>query len=57
VTCGLQSGEEKVVGVHHEGDVLHGIFSSGIGLGFQNLELDYRWRVDGSAIGGCLRRC
>lgn len=57
MTCGLQSGEEKVVGVHHEGDVLHGIFSSGIGLGFQNLELDYRWRVDGSAIGGCLRRC
>lgn len=57
VTGGFQSCEEKVVGVHHEGDVLGCVLSSDIGLDFQDSELDYGWRVDGSAIGGCLRWC
>jgi hypothetical protein len=57
VTRRFQGCEEKVVGVHHEGDVLDGVFSGDIGLDLQNSELDYGWRVDGSAIGGCLRCC
>jgi hypothetical protein len=51
VPRGFESCEEKVVGVHHEGDVLVGVFSGDIGLDFENPELDYGWRVDRSAIG------
>jgi len=57
VTGGFQRGKEKVVGVHHEGDVLGGVFSGDTGLDLQDLELNYGWRVDRSAIGGCLRWC
>ena len=55
VTRGFQSSKKEVVGVHHECDVLDGVFSGDIGLDLQNLELNYWWRVDRSAIGGCLR--
>lgn len=57
MTRGFQSSKEKVVGVHHEGDILEGVFSGDIGLGFEDSELDYGWRVDWSAIGGCLGWC
>jgi hypothetical protein len=57
MTRGFESSEEEVVGVHHEGDVLDGVITIGTGLDFQNPELNYRWRVDGSAIRGGLRCC
>jgi hypothetical protein len=56
MTRGFESSEEKVVGVHHEGDVLDGVVSTDVGLDFQNPELDYGWRVDWSAVCRCLRR-
>jgi hypothetical protein len=57
MTRGFESSEEEVVGVHHEGDVFDGVITIAIGLDFQNPELNYRWRVDGSAIRGGFRWC
>lgn len=50
VPGGLQSGEEEIVGIHHEGDVFRDLLAVCAGLHLKHPELNNWWRINRPAI-------